>query len=171
MVGDGVGTGTMAGVPRDRSQPVYDPTALDPEADRVSRRQARKWWWALVVFVVVVVAVISYLGRQSESEAPRAPKAFCKAAKAYEDEIDRQAERYELDVDRQIARVEGMVATAPKAIRAEAEVFLRSLEEYRDAPNEAARERLKDDPEVKAAVDDVNRYWTQGCGVFDREGL
>jgi len=143
----------------------------DDVAERDSRRRARRWTWALVGFAVVVIGAISWYGRQSEAEAPTAPKAFCVAANAYERELERQAQRYEVDVDRQIVKVEAMVATAPPAILPEATRFLTALEAFRDAPDDATRARLQDAPRTKRAIDEVNRYWNQGCGVFDREGL
>jgi hypothetical protein len=154
----------------DDAQPVYDPAALDPEADVVSRRRARKWWWALGGFAFVVVLVMMYMGRQSETEIPPAPKAFCVAANAYEEELERQQIAYRIDTAKQIERVADIAATAPRAVKDDAELFLRSLREIDAAPDAAARAELQDDPEVKAAVDEVNRYWNQGCGVFEREG-
>ena len=155
--------------------PVADdpatPGADDATADQRSRRRSRRWTWAVVGLAAVVIGVISWVGRQSEAEAPTAPKAFCRAADAYERELDRQAERYELDVDRQIRFVTAIVETSPPEILPQATRFLASLEAFRDAPDAAARARLQDEPGTKRAVDAVNRYWNQGCGVFDREGL
>ena len=65
--------------------------------------------------------------------------------------------------------MEDIVATAPKAIRADAETFLASLRAVDAAPNKAAKRKLQDDPDIRQAVVNVNRYWNQGCGVFDRQ--
>ncbi len=148
---------------------VYDPTALDPAADLASRRRARKWVWAMVGLIFVGILVVLYMGRQSSTSEIEAPKAFCHAANAYEEELGRQQVAYKINTARQIEKVEAIVATAPKAIRADAETFLASLRAVDAAPNAKARERLQDDPDVRQAVENVNRYWNQGCGVFDRQ--
>lgn len=169
MTGSGWATGTMAAVARDRTEPVHDPTALDPEADQESRRRARIWLWSLIGLLVVVVGAISVIGRQRETSVAKAPKAFCKAAKAYEKELDAQAADFDLNVARQIEKVQVIVDTAPKDVRADAQVFLEQLQKIDAAPNQAARAKLQDDPDVKEAVDNVNRRWNQGCDVFKRD--
>jgi hypothetical protein len=141
-----------------------------PTRDQESRRRARTWWFAFGGVALVAVAGMMWLGRQSTSDVPPAPKAFCQAAERYEKELARQQEAYEIDVARQIGFVEDIAATAPKAVRADAEVFLESLRAIDAAPDEATRRKLQDDPEVKEAVDNVNRRWNHGCGVFDRQG-
>ena len=145
-------------------------TPLDPDADQVSRRRARKWWWAAGVFGAVAVVAMTWAGRQSKSDVPPAPKAFCTAAKRYDNELKRQQIAYKRDLGRQITYVEDIAATAPKKIRADAEVFLQSLHDLQAAPNKKAKQALRDDPDIRQAVDRVNRYWNLGCGVFDRQG-
>jgi len=149
---------------------AHDPTALDPAADLVSRRRARRWWWALGALALAAVLTLMWVAQRSEREAPVAPKAFCKAVKAFEDELTRTEERYDRSIDRQLPLVRDMAETAPRAIRADAQVFLTQLEAIAAAPNRKAREALQDDPRVEEAVDNVNRYATQGCGFFDRQG-
>jgi hypothetical protein len=151
------------------TESVHDPTALDPEADLVSQRRARKWWWALGGFALVAILALMYVGGQSESDAPVAPKAFCKAAKAFEDELTRTEAEYDRSLERQLPLVADLAATAPRAVRADAQLWLTQMEAIAAAPNEQARARLRDDPDVKVAVDNVNRYATQGCGFFDRQ--
>lgn len=173
------GHGAVAGfTPRAATMPTMTrrpnpaPGELDTAdaADAASRRRARRWWWAGGIVVVILVGWLMWLGRQSPSDVPRAPRAFCRAAERYENELDRQAAAYKRDIDRQIRYVEDLVATAPRRIRPDTERFLAALREVQGAATERERERLLDDPRVKRAVDSVNRYWNQGCGVFDREG-
>jgi hypothetical protein len=159
----------MAVVARDRTKPTYDPTALDPEADQESRRRARIWLWALLGLLVVAIGAVSVIGRQQETSVKKAPRNFCKAAKAYEDDIDRFGQNYITMLDRQIERVEEIAATAPRNVQADAELFLASLRAYEAAPDEKAREDLRDDPEVEAAIVNLNRRWNQGCDVFTRD--
>lgn len=151
------------------AETVYDPAALDPEADVVSRRRVRKWWWAVAGFVLLAILTMMYLGNRTERDAPVAPKAFCKAAKAYEDELTRTEEQYERSLERQLPLVRDLAETAPRVVRADAQRFLAQMEAIAAAPNQKQRDRLLDDPDVKAAVDNVNRYATQGCGFFDRQ--
>lgn len=169
MAGVGWATGRMAAVARNRTEPVYDPAALDPEADQESRRRARKWLWALLGLLVVAIGAVSVIGRQQETSVKKAPRDFCKAAKAYEDDIDRFGQNYVNMLGRQIERVEEIAATAPRDVQADAELFLESLRAYEAAPSEKARDALRDDPDVEAAIVNLNRRWNQGCDVFKRD--
>lgn len=123
----------------------------------------------VVTLVCVGIVVALTLDRRSGTSDVEAPKAFCRAARAYEAELSRQAKRYRLDPARQIARVEDIAATAPRAIRRDADTFLAALRAVAAAPTQAQKRALQDDPEVRQAVENVNRYWNQGCGVFDRQ--
>jgi hypothetical protein len=144
-------------------------TPLDPDADLVSRRRARKWWIAVAVFGLVGAVAMAWAGQKSNPKLPPAPAPFCKAAKRYEAELQRQQIAYKRDLGRQITYVEAIAATAPKKVQADAQTFLDSLRALQDAPNERAKQALKDDPTIKQAVVNVNRYWNQRCGVFDRK--
>ena len=113
--------------------------------------------------IVLVVALVALGVGCSRSEKPEASKEFCRAADRYNTELERQQENGKIDTDRQIERVEKLAATAPASIRDEAEVFLDALRRVDDDPS------VKDDPEIREAVDDVNRYANQACGVYDRD--
>ncbi|MCZ7527462.1 MAG: hypothetical protein M5U14_14400 [Acidimicrobiia bacterium] len=89
-------------------------------------------------------------------DAPRAPEAFCEAAR----ELDEQLP--EADLDEQIRLVEALVEVSPEEIRPDAEVFLDALRRVGTDP------AVRDDPDVKASVDAVNRYAAQGCGFYER---
>jgi hypothetical protein len=110
---------------------------------------------ALIALCFVGLVVTGCAG----SDKPKGSKAFCLAADRYNTEI----ERPKIDVDRQIARVEELVRTAPKAIQGDAQVFLDALRQVRTDPS------IKDDPDIKRAVDNVNRFANQACGVYDRK--
>ncbi len=112
---------------------------------------------------VPLLLVVLGLGACSGSSTPTASKAFCRAADNYDNEITRQQKKSELDIDRQIELVAELARTAPKSIQADADVFLDSLERVGDDPS------LKDDPDVREAVDNVNRLANQACGVYDRQ--
>jgi hypothetical protein len=93
-----------------------------------------------------------------------ASTAFCRAADRYDNTIERQIETGEVDLERQIEIVGEIARTAPEPIREDAALFLESLRTVEDDPS------IKDDPAVREAVDDVNRYANQACGVYDRDG-
>ncbi|MEX0663398.1 MAG: hypothetical protein WD598_01355 [Acidimicrobiia bacterium] len=114
----------------------------------------------VLLFFAVLVLMVGCSG----SQTPKASKAFCLAADRYDSELERQQKRGEIDIDRQIERVAELARTAPKAVDDAAQVFLDALERVEDDPS------IKDDPDVREAVDDVNRLANQACGVYDREG-
>lgn len=115
----------------------------------------------LAVLAILMSAVV--LGACSSSEPPTASKAFCRAADEFDNEIERQQKRGEIDLERQIELVAQLARTAPPDIEDDAALFLDSLERVEDDPS------IKDDPDVREAVDDVNRYANQACGVYDRD--
>ncbi len=113
----------------------------------------------LVVLGLVLVTAAAAAGCGDQS-APKGSKAFCSAANRYNTELEREQKAGTVDVEHQIARVAQLVTTAPKAIRADAQRFLDALQSLGTDPS------VKDDPAVKRAVDAVNRYANQACGVY-----
>ena len=93
------------------------------------------------------------------SDAPKAPLAFCKAASRFDDRLSRGAKR-----DEQIRLVQAMVDAAPTRIRRDAQTFVDALRRV-ETDNS-----VRDDPKVKKAVENVNRYAAQGCGFYERQG-
>jgi len=106
--------------------------------------------------LLAVVAVMA-VGCSSERDAPNAPLAFCKAAAEYDYQLDRGARLPE-----QIQLVADIVSAAPPKIAADAETFLDALQRVEDDPS------IQDDPQIKRAVDNVNRYAAQGCDFYAR---
>jgi hypothetical protein len=129
-----------------------DSWAHSATIDGVPNRLA---WAAVVVAATLLVAAC----RSEGSDAPKPPRAFCDAATRYDDRVSRGAK-----LDEQIRLVQRMVETAPAKIKADAQVFVDALRRVEADPS------VKDDPKVKRAVDDVNRYAAQGCGFYKREG-
>jgi hypothetical protein len=112
------------------------------------------------IFVVVAAASMLAAGCGSEGgDAPKAPLAFCKAAARYDDRVSRNAK-----IDEQIGLVQRMVDTAPAKIKADAQSFVDALRRVETDKS------VKDDPNVKRAVENVNRYAAQGCGFYERQG-
>ena len=88
-----------------------------------------------------------------------APLAFCKAASRFDDRLSKGAK-----IDEQIRLVQGMVDTAPTKIRSDAQTFVDALRRV------GTDKSVRDDPNVKRAVDNVNRYAAQGCGFYESQG-
>jgi hypothetical protein len=111
-----------------------------------------------IAVLVASVALATSCGSDS-GDAPKAPLAFCKAAARYDDRVSRNAK-----IDEQIRLVQRMVDTAPAKVKADAQTFVDALRRVETDPS------VKDDPKVKTAVEDVNRYAAQGCGFYERQG-
>jgi len=112
----------------------------------------------------LLVVLAGLLAACAGGGTPTASKAFCLAADRYDNEIERQQRKGEIDVDRQIERVAELARTAPASISQDAQVFLDALTRVQDDAS------LKDDPDVREAVDNVNRLANQACGVYQRKG-
>jgi len=112
-------------------------------------------WVAVALVGLVVVAA----GCSSTPKAP--PKAFCDAANSYEGELDHEQTVGKIDLTKQIALVQQMADHAPPSIRGDTETFLHALEQVGSDPH------LRDNPKVKTAVDNVNRFASNKCGLFD----
>jgi len=112
--------------------------------------------------VLLAVATLAAACGGGNADKPKVNKAFCDAAGRYEKELERQAKKNIVDVDKQIEIVADLTDAAPKPIRSQAERFLDALQRVEAEPE------LRDDPDIREAVDDVNRYAAQGCGVYDR---
>jgi hypothetical protein len=108
---------------------------------------------------VLLISVVLVAACRDSGSAPKAPAAFCEAASKFDDRVSRGAK-----VDEQIRLVQRMVDVAPAKIKADAQTFVDALRRVETDPS------VKDDPKIKRAVDDVNRYAAQGCGFYERRG-
>jgi hypothetical protein len=117
-----------------------------------------------VVVLLVVTAAIGAAAGCSREETPTASRAFCRAADDYNSEIERSQRRGEASIERQLPLVEELARTAPKAIARDARTFVDALEKVEADPT------VRDDPDVRTAVDNVNRYANQACHVYERNG-
>ena len=68
-----------------------------------------------------------------------------------------------LDLQRQISLVRSLAATAPASIHADAQRFLQALEQVGTDP------KVRDNATVKRAVDNVNRYASNRCALFNQQ--
>lgn len=113
----------------------------------------------LPLAAVLLAALVAGACSSDSGNAPKAPLAFCKAAARFDDRLSKGAK-----IDEQIRLVQRMVDTAPAKIDADAQTFLDALRRVE------TDESVKDDPNVKKAVENVNRYAAQGCGFYERQG-
>jgi hypothetical protein len=114
----------------------------------------------LVGVAVALLLVGVACGGPSQS-APNKP--FCENAYRYEAELEREQSDGKLDLQKQISLVRSLAATAPASIRADAQQFLQALEQVGSDP------KVRDNPTVKRAVDNVNRYASNRCGLFNQQ--
>jgi hypothetical protein len=117
---------------------------------------------ATALVVLAISAVVLGACRSDDDDVARPPDRFCEAATELEEGLVEQ-----VGIDAQIRLVRRLVETAPAEIETDARTFLHALEAVRDDPDDPD---LRDDADVREAVDDVNRYASQGCDLFEQEG-
>ncbi len=113
---------------------------------------------ALAVLLVVVLTACS----EDDDPSAHPPEPFCQAAIALEEFGPVRGRVPELDD--QIELVREVAETAPPDIKQQAETFLAAMERYRDGDDSVI-----DDAEIQEAVNEVNRYATNGCELFERD--
>lgn len=113
--------------------------------------------------MLAAVAVAALGAACSGESQPEASRAFCRAADRYNTELERAQEKGTADVERQLPLVEALAEAAPEEIRADAETFADALRRVETEPG------IRDDPDVKTAVENVNRFANQACNVYERE--
>lgn len=111
----------------------------------------------------LVVAAVSVAAACSREEKPPASNAFCRVAERWNDEIERTQLEGTPSLERQLPIIEDLAATAPKGIADDTQVFLEALQARADGD-----ESVVDDPKIKTAVDNVNRYANKACNVYER---
>jgi hypothetical protein len=113
----------------------------------------------LPVVGVLVVVLLTVNGCSGESDAPEAPLAFCKATAEYDHRLSTDAD---VPLRVHLRLVGDIVEAAPRSVADDARAFLDALEAVRTDPS------VRDDPDVKRAVENVNRYAAQGCDFYAR---
>lgn len=115
------------------------------------------------VLVLGAALVPAFGAGCSREEKPPASRAFCRAADEYNEELERAQRKGVASVERQLPLVEELARTAPRAIADDARTFVAALERVQTDPS------VREDPDVKTAVDNVNRYANQACNVYERD--
>ena len=97
------------------------------------------------------------------SDLPRPTRAFCAAAAHYDAAVSSKR----VSIAQHVRFTRAIAETAPTDVRRDATVVWHSFEKLR-----AGDRSVVDNPEVKAAVEHVNRRAGQDCGWYRRkEGL
>lgn len=118
---------------------------------------------AALGLVLGLGALAGCSGRNEMTDLPKPSQRFCDAAAKYEDSIT--GGKKPAPIDTQVELVRKMDAAAPEDIADSTATFLRALEQV-----QAGDQSAVDSPAVRSAVTDVNRRYSQGCGVYDRQG-
>ena len=119
------------------------------------------------VRLVVVAAALAVAGAACGGHASTAPKPFCENAYRYEAELQRELTNGAVDAAKQIALFRQIVATAPPAVHADAQQFLDALLRVQADPR-VRSDRSITEP-AHRAVDRVNRYASNRCGLFNQQ--
>jgi hypothetical protein len=114
---------------------------------------------------LALAAFVAGCGGGSSSGAGLRP--FCEAASRYETELEREATNGMVDATRQVSIVQQIAASAPPAVRADAETFLSALKQAQRNP-QVSRDPAVTKP-AHVAADNVNRYASQKCGFFNQQ--
>ena len=109
---------------------------------------------------VLAVATLVAAGCSSERDAPTRPSRSARPASNYDYALSTKGR--DLPIARQIRYLEAMAAAAPKAIEADAQMFLDAMERVESDPS------VRDNEKVEQAVKNVNRYAAQGCEFYAR---
>ena len=118
---------------------------------------------ALLAVAVSAAGLVGCSGRNEMTNLPKPSQRFCDAAAKYEASIT--GGKKPAGIATQVELVRKMDAAAPKDIADSTSTFLRALERVQAGDTTAV-----DSAAVRAAVTDVNRRYSQGCGVYDRRG-
>jgi hypothetical protein len=116
-----------------------------------------------VAIALALLATTALAAGCSREEKPQGSRAFCRAADDYNTELERAKQQRDADVERQLPLVRELARTAPKAIADDARTFVDALGRVEADPS------VREDPDIKRAVDNVNRYANQACNVYERD--
>jgi basic membrane lipoprotein Med (substrate-binding protein (PBP1-ABC) superfamily) len=126
----------------------------------------RRISWLAIGLLLTGALGAACSGDESGSTA-KAPKAFCQAAYDYEQELNKEIKRGEKNLDKQLALVEKMAEQAPKKISADVDAFVEAMRRVDDDPSLARNKTFQQ--RAQKIVDNVNRYASNGCGLFKQD--
>ncbi len=118
------------------------------------------------IVTVTVVAALTLVacsgGDDVASDLPRPTREFCAAAARDDQAVSQQ----KLTLAQHEKLTHAIAREAPEDARADARIVWKSFVKLR-----AGDTSVVDNPEVKNAIDHVNRRASQDCGWFRRQGL
>jgi hypothetical protein len=117
--------------------------------------------------LLAVAAALIIFGVACSGQNSSAPKPFCENAYRYEAELEREQTVGKVDTAKQISLVRQIVATAPPAVHADAQRFLDALVRVQADPSVRNDRSVID--AAHQAVDRVNRYASNRCGLFSQQ--
>jgi len=117
--------------------------------------------------LLAVAAALIIFGVACSGQNSSAPKPFCENAYRYEAELEREQTVGKVDTAKQISLVRQIVATAPPAVHADAQRFLDALVRVQADPSVRNDRSVID--AAHQAVDRVNRYASNRCGLFNQQ--
>jgi hypothetical protein len=110
-----------------------------------------------VVAVGILGLALAACSGDSSSSLPTPSKAFCKAAYDYDTNLPKLIGK----IDEQTALVQKLADNAPKDIAKDAQIYLDAMKRRADGDTSVV-----DNPEIKTAVENVNRRAADGCGLY-----
>ena len=126
----------------------------------------RRWSTVVPLLLLAVVALSATACSQkddTQSKLPRPSRAFCAAAARYDAAVSSK----KVSLAQHVRFTHAIAKTAPADARRDAAVVWHSFEKLR-----AGDRSVVDNPQVKAAIEHVNRRAGQDCGWYRRkEGL
>jgi len=107
----------------------------------------------------LLAALLAACSGDSSSSLPTPSKAFCQAAY----DFDTNAPKLIGKIEKQTALVQKMADHAPKDIAHDAQVYLDAMKRRADGDTS---KKTVDNPDVEAAVRNVNRRAADGCKLY-----
>jgi hypothetical protein len=114
--------------------------------------------------VLVLAALAAACGN---TEKPTASRAFCKAADNYNERVERAVKdrsQGRAEAARQAPLLAEIARTAPRKISGDAATFADAMRRRADGDTSVV-----DDPDVRDAAENVNRFANQACNVYQRD--
>jgi hypothetical protein len=115
----------------------------------------------LAPVVLVLAALVVACG---STEKPTASRAFCTAADNFNTEVERAQKQGKADPERQAPLTAALARTAPRKIRADAKTFADAMQRRAEGDTSVV-----DDPHIRQAAENVNRFANQACNVYQRD--
>jgi hypothetical protein len=118
-------------------------------------------------FAPVLLVLAALAAACGNTEKPSASRAFCKAADNYNSRVERASKEGSFgraEAVRQAPLLAEVARTAPRKISLDARTFADAMQRRADGDTSVV-----DDPDIRTAADNVNRFANQACNVYERD--